>query len=168
MRGGAALFMRGIKASEHKKRCPPHLNWPNKRLYRCVRYHEDTVRNIAWYSYHHPDIAWSTCGWGFQWIPFHKIGGNFSGKMSFRCGVVVYIFSCLLYIYFILKMFTLIQNFQTIFILTLRHSLSNWQQNYEKWTWEYFDIFRCNIRLKSLKIILYHFRMYFMFFHLFL
>lgn len=37
-------------------------------------YHEDTVRNIAWYSYHHPDIAWSTCGWGFQWIPFHKIG----------------------------------------------------------------------------------------------
>jgi len=37
-------------------------------------YHEETVRHIAWYSYHHPDVAWSTCGWGFQWIPFHKVG----------------------------------------------------------------------------------------------
>ena len=32
LRGGGTLFMRGKFFSAHKKRAPPLLNWPNKRL----------------------------------------------------------------------------------------------------------------------------------------
>ena len=51
--------------------------------------------------------------------------------------------------------------------IVLRHSPSNEQQNHEKWTWEHFHIFRCNTRVKFLKLKLVSFPVAFCVFHLF-